>query len=655
MKRKIELILLAITIIITGSVGITYALWTYNTSQVTNNILKSGCFKLEITDEQNNINLQNTIPLTNKEGMELTPYTFKVSNTCTTTASYEVNLESLVSSTLDSSFVRLSLNSKESKLLTEYELNSSTIISDAKEGRMLDSGVLKAGKSKSYSLRIWLDGNTTATSTVLDKTFNSKITVTGTLNPNYITVNLDPMGGKIAYTSVDEVIGTKYTGLPIPIKEGYYFDNWYLENTDNSITTNTIVTNAVSHTLKAKWLEASEIVLLKENAFESLTDYKTATTEIKPYTGELTDTIKNSASIISDETSLNKAYAWLDGTILYYAGDNNNIYMQNDVFGGYQTAFSNVTFIDLSPINTTLVTSLESFFEDCRALEILNLSNFNTYNVKTMKMAFWCCTSLSKLDLSNFETSNVENMWGLFRGCKNLNSIDLSSFNTSKVNNMNGILAGCDNLKDIDLSSFDTNNVLNMGSMFANNAKLENINISNLDTSNATDMSNMFGGCKSLTSLDLSNFDTSNVKSMLQMFTGCLALKSLNVSSFNTSKVTSMHDMFSNCISLEKIDVSNFDTSNVLYMFNMFSSCKSLTSLNVSNFNTSNVKYIDHMFDGCTSLTSLNLSSFNTNKATSYDNIIDENITEVILNCDNAATINDYISGNFPNTSISCI
>ena len=688
MKKKVLLITLSIAIILVGLLGYTYALWTANKIQTSNNILKSGCFKLEITDEQNNINLQNTIPLTNEEGMKLTPYTFKVSNTCTTAASYEVNLESLVSSTLDSSFVRLSLNANDSKLLTEYELNSSTIISDAKEGRMLDSGVLKAGKSKQYSLRVWLDGNTTATSTVIGKTLSSKITLTGSLNPNYITVNLDPMGGELATTTIDILHGDKYYNLPVPTKEGYYFNYWYLENEDNKITTSTTVEREAGHTLKASWIREDEAVILEENFFlEVDTDVKLAVTAIRPYTGEFTQNILDNASVISTSKSPKKAYGWVSGTTLYYKGETPYIYMTKDSFGdyydsAYTKAFKNAEVIDLSGINTSLMTSMIALFYNCESLRELNISNFNTSNVQYMGYMFYKCKSLSSLDLShfntskttatysmfqactsltdldihNFDTSNIINYSYMFYACLGLTSLDVSFFDTSSAQRMDWMFANCPGLTELDLLNFDISNATNIEQMFSDSTNLRELNLTSFDTSNVKKMGGLFARCKNLERVNLSSFNTENVTSLVGLFTNCEKLKSVDLSNFVTTKVTSLSSMFTNCVSLKYIDLSNFDTTKVTNTSEMFRGCTGLTEIDLSNFNTPNLKYMYQMFEDCTNLTNLKMDNFNTASVTRMESILtNTNVTNLTLNCTTASSLKDYIDNNYLNITVSCI
>ncbi len=162
-----------------------------------------------------------------------------------------------------------------------------------------------------------------------------------------------------------------------------------------------------------------------------------------------------------------------------------------------------LTTVDLSNLDTSNYTNMNSMFQDCMSLTSLDVSNFNTNKVTTMSSMFKDCISLTSLDVSGFDTSKVDMMTSMFQDCKSLTSLDLSKFNTSNVTMMTGMFNSCSSLTSLDLSNFDTSKVISMN--------------------------NMFQGCSSLTSLDLSNFDTSNVEFMMSMFNGCFKLSNLKL------------------------------------------------------------------------------------------------------------------------------
>ena len=227
-----------------------------------------------------------------------------------------------------------------------------------------------------------------------------------------------------------------------------------------------------------------------------------------------------------------------------------------------------ISSLDLSKLNTSNVTNMESMFDGCQELTSLDLSNFNTSNVTNMNNMFYNCTNLTTLNISNFDTSNVTNMREMFVACKKLTTLDLSSFDTSNVNEMRFMFLGCTPLSTLDLSNFDTSNVTDMMGMFGDCSNLTSINLSSFNTSNVANMREMFGGCSNLTSLDLSNFNTSNVTNMIRMFYGCSNLTSLDLSSFDTSSVAYMFGMFGNCSKLSCNFYIKNTPDSVLDIFN---------------------------------------------------------------------------------------
>ena len=195
--------------------------------------------------------------------------------------------------------------------------------------------------------------------------------------------------------------------------------------------------------------------------------------------------------------------------------------------------------------NTTNVTTMESMFQDCKALTSLSLgSSFNTQNVTNMKAVFAGCTALRSLSLGNsFNTGNATDMSSMFANCPSLPSLYLS-FNTAAVKNMSSMFSGCSGLTTLSINGFNTAAVTNMNSMFAGCSGLTTLNITNFTTTAVTDMSSMFAGCSGLSQLILSNFSTPAVTNMSNMFNGCTALKALDISNLSTTKVTTYTDMF---------------------------------------------------------------------------------------------------------------
>ena len=152
-------------------------MWNITTSQDTTNTVYTKCFDVSITNQKNSIDLENTYPISDEKGKKLTPFSFTITNTCDIFASYTVNLESLKDTTLNSKFLKVMLNNEGLKLLSNYE-STDTVNTGSIESHILAKGSLGSGDSEDYTLRLWIDYDTTLDD--LDnepKTFKSKIVV----------------------------------------------------------------------------------------------------------------------------------------------------------------------------------------------------------------------------------------------------------------------------------------------------------------------------------------------------------------------------------------------------------------------------------------------------------------------------------------------
>ena len=226
MKKSIVFISVSLVLVILLGIGVSYSMWNISVSQDTTNVAESKCFDLSISNQANSISLENAYPISNDKGKKLTPFTFTVTNTCDITAEYSVNLEVLKDSTLSSKFIDVMLENndiREINLLGNFEstdkANSSSI-----ESRKLITGILKSNESQNYSLRLWIDYDTTLEDLNNEiKTFNSKIVVIGKpINFNYegnLVFNFDYTGDEQTFT--------------VPISGTYKLETWGAQGSTN--------------------------------------------------------------------------------------------------------------------------------------------------------------------------------------------------------------------------------------------------------------------------------------------------------------------------------------------------------------------------------------------------------------------------------------
>ena len=177
MNKKI-MIIIAVLLLITSLVGVTYAYWQFKNTQNDFNTMGSKCFEITLANETDAITIDKAIPITDEEGLKETGYTFTIKNTCNTSAVYDVNLEHVITEEkrLSCEYVKVSLNDGTPEVLTEKEEKTPTI-EEADKAYLLTSGSLAPEEEKTYVLKLWMDEDTPAIDETMNATFLSKISV----------------------------------------------------------------------------------------------------------------------------------------------------------------------------------------------------------------------------------------------------------------------------------------------------------------------------------------------------------------------------------------------------------------------------------------------------------------------------------------------
>ena len=168
MERKSKKIWIigGLVLCLVAVIGITFAFFSTGGTQETANTFTSGCLNIELTDASASINLTNTYPISDVEGVDSTSYDFTVRNTCDTSTNYSINLESLnqVANSLNADYIKVSLSSDTfdnviSKLSANTE--STPEIDGAYEAYTLYTGTLGANETNTYHLKLWIDYDAT--------------------------------------------------------------------------------------------------------------------------------------------------------------------------------------------------------------------------------------------------------------------------------------------------------------------------------------------------------------------------------------------------------------------------------------------------------------------------------------------------------------
>ena len=588
-NHKITLLVIGILLALSLMLSSSYALWVFNVSQESTNVVQADCFELTLTDS-NPIGLAASFPMRDGDGVQTTPYTFTIKNICNHPADFQINLETLNTSTIDESFIKADLNGH----ITEYNTAESVepTIDDARSAVMLYEDTLAVNGEKTYILRLWVNENATQED-VENKSYTSKISVKATVrkqyaegtlisgqnfnvalktladggNPNYWTRNTTITSiewSENAPQENDNAVNLAVEGTNTPIYVWFKDGTIYINSELNKIYMNIDSSYMFEHFDKVLSIDLSHFDTSKVTDMSYMFYYVRSITDLN-ISSFNTSNVTNMSYMFSLMIELNE----IDVSTFDTSNVTDMSWMFYDMKG--------IIDLDLTGFNTSKVVNMKGMFSEMNNLVNLYINTFDTSNVTDMSSMFYWDWSLETLDVSHFDTSNVEIIDSMFNGLSKLAYLDVSNFDTSKVENLGYLFYAMHNLREIDVSNFDTSRVTNMNHMFAGATSLGNLDLSNFDTSNVTNMQGMFSGMENLKRLDITNFDTSKVTDMYCMFNGMLNLTSLDLSSFDTSNVTSMLEMFKDSTSFKTIYVGNkWDTSKVTRSDNILNNCPEL-------------------------------------------------------------------------------
>ncbi len=408
-KKQNTLVLLGLLMVCLLVIGVSYALWQLTLTQTDSNVVTTGCFKVEFTD-QNPITLDKAYPITDEEGKSLTPYEFTLTNTCNDEATYYINLETITSATkkLSEEYLKVSLKKGETEVF-ESTLNSSYInldkvIPESTNAYKIYQGKLNGNEAVTFHLNLWLDEDTEAIDEVMNATYEGKITVA------------------TSYRAPSET-----DNMMVAIKKGYknYGSGDYVNFNETYIGENAKYSN-----------------ILEKVVFQN---------KIAPYEGaeEIVD-----LSVNQDKTVLG-----------YYVKNNTNdnyiLYIQANgkIKANYDASYyftpcvpgmcyDEYSFEGIENVDTHFTTNMHGLFYSSPSFNARDVTLLDTKNVTDMSDMFYSI-NITTLVLNSLDTRNVTNMSGMFNGMNNLTSLDLSSFNTSNVTDMSHMFENTSNLNSI--------------------------------------------------------------------------------------------------------------------------------------------------------------------------------------------------------------
>ena len=309
-KSKKIWIIVGLVLCLVAVIGITFAFFSTGGTQETANTFTSGCLNIELTDASASINLTNTYPISDVEGVDSTSYDFTVRNTCDTSTNYSINLESLnkVANSLNADYIKVSLSSDTfDNVISKLSANikATPEIDNAYESYTLYTGNLGANETKTYHLKLWIDYDATV-SEAANKTYSSKINVIAnpetsvvdtleakfTLDDKTLTSSLSSNVTSATYCTTTTNICEPTT--PATITNNSYTVELEENNSNQMVCTKLNGTSKVicSNGLEVKRISAKDYILAFEGGAETIEgkgtpDFsKTATTDEGMYAAE---------------------------------------------------------------------------------------------------------------------------------------------------------------------------------------------------------------------------------------------------------------------------------------------------------------------------------------------------------------------------------
>ena len=151
-RNKVMLVVLVVALIILIII-LSYAAFRFTGLGEKPNTVTLGNLELTL-NEGNTINLEDTYPLTDAEGLALDGYDFTLENTGTADVNYVIYLDNVEITSpdvkLDDMYLKYSLDKNDVVGTAEY---LETLGEDG--SRILDQGTLNSKEENSYVLRVW--------------------------------------------------------------------------------------------------------------------------------------------------------------------------------------------------------------------------------------------------------------------------------------------------------------------------------------------------------------------------------------------------------------------------------------------------------------------------------------------------------------------
>lgn len=162
MKKRYKKALMIIFILFLGVLGVStgYGVWTSikdDEGSVSSTTL--NCFKIYYSNETDEINMTNIIPMLNEEGVETSPYTVTITNICSEEKELQVRLNLMETTTvnIDSLTIKVSGNIEKETSLYKSLKNVKSTMAGVKNSKLLGTVKIPSSATVRTNIKLWFD------------------------------------------------------------------------------------------------------------------------------------------------------------------------------------------------------------------------------------------------------------------------------------------------------------------------------------------------------------------------------------------------------------------------------------------------------------------------------------------------------------------
>ena len=171
MKNKKKLIFVVLIIIVLA-LGFSYAAFSYTKSGETKHTMRTGTLLVNL-EEENSLSLTNSYPVSDSDGLKGDSYNFKLNNTGTSDAKYQIILLEDNDKYVEDSCSNLKLPFNKLK----YSITKDNIekIEALEDNGVIEESTINSKESANYKLKLWI--NSEAGNEVAGKHFHAKLKI----------------------------------------------------------------------------------------------------------------------------------------------------------------------------------------------------------------------------------------------------------------------------------------------------------------------------------------------------------------------------------------------------------------------------------------------------------------------------------------------